>query len=73
VDVSRVELVSHGQTLHAWTGPFAAGSRRLDARFTTTLKKGDWVVAVARGEKPMAFLARPGAKPFGFTNPVWIE
>jgi len=73
VDVSRVELVKHGETLKAWTGPFATGTRRLDARFTTTLVKGDWVVAVARGEREMKFLARPGAKPFGFTNPVWIE
>jgi hypothetical protein len=27
----------------------------------------------ARGDREMKFLARPGAKPFGFTNPVWIE
>jgi hypothetical protein len=73
VDVSRVELVKRGETLKAWTGPFATGTRRLDARFTTTLARGDWVVAVARGDGEMRFLARPGAKPFGFTNPVWIE
>jgi len=73
VDVSRVELVKHGETLKVWTGPFATGTRRLDARFTTTLAKGDWLVATAHGDREMAFLPRPGAKPFAFTNPVWIE
>jgi hypothetical protein len=75
VDVSRVELVKRGETIHAWTaaGAFAAGARRLDARVTATLAAGDWVIAIARGEKEMGFLARPGAKPFGFTNPVWAR
>jgi hypothetical protein len=73
VDVSRVEIVRRGQPLHTWTGPFAHTVRRLDARFTAALAKGDWVVAIARGETPMTFLARPGAKPLSFTNPVWIQ
>lgn len=73
VDVTRVELVKRGETLREWKGPLAPGVRRLDARFTTSLAPGDWVIAIARGERPMAFLARPGAKPFGFTNPVWIR
>jgi hypothetical protein len=73
VDVSLVEIVRRGVPLHVWTGPFARGVRRLDARLTATLNKGDWVIAVARGDRPMAFLARPGAKPLSFTNPVWIE
>jgi hypothetical protein len=73
VDVSRVELVRRGEPLHAWVGPFAHGVKRLDARFRYPFAKGDWVVAIVRGERPMGFLARPGAKPFAFTNPVWIE
>jgi hypothetical protein len=73
VDVSRVELVRRGAVLHAWTGPFARGVRRLDAHLTATLARGDWVIAVARGERPMTFLARAGAKPLSFTNPVWVE
>ncbi len=73
VDVSRVEVVRRGKPLHVWAGPFARGVRRLDARFRMTFDKGDWVAAIARGERPMEFLARPGAKPFAFTNPVWIE
>src|SRR5205814_501097 len=73
VDVSRVELVRRGEPVKVWTGPFARGVRRLDARLNVTLNKGDWVIAVARGDRAMAFLARPGAKPLSFTNPVWIE
>jgi hypothetical protein len=73
VDVSRVELVRRGEVLRAWAGPFAPGVRRLDARVKASLAKGDWVIALARGERPLSFLAREGAKPFAFTNPVWIE
>jgi hypothetical protein len=73
VDVSRVELVKHGEVVHSWTGPFAHGVRRLDARVTLPLAKGDWIIAVARGDRPMTFLPRYGAKPFAFTNPVWIQ
>jgi hypothetical protein len=73
VDVSRVDLVVRGQTVQTWTGPFHPAPRRLDARFHTQLKEGDWVIAVARGDRPMDYLQRPGAKPLGFTNPVWIK
>jgi len=73
VDVSRVEIVRRGEVLHAWTGPLADGVKRLDARLRHSFAKGDWIVAIARGERPMGFLPRPGAKPFAFTNPVWVE
>jgi hypothetical protein len=87
VDLSRVEVVKRGEIVASWTGgspasgskmlerplPAALGARRLDARVVVPLAKGDWVVAVARGNKDMTFLARGGAKPFGFTNPVWVD
>lgn len=73
VDVTRVELVSHGRVLHAWSGPMAHGVRRLDATFDAKLASGDWVIAVAEGQAPMKFLARDGATPFGFTNAVWAK
>jgi hypothetical protein len=73
VDVSRVELVKRGETVMSWAGPFAHGVRRLDAHVKIPLTKGDWLIAVARGDQAMTFLARPGAKPFAFTNPVWIQ
>jgi hypothetical protein len=73
VDVSQVELVKRGETVHAWKAPLARGVRRLDATFDTTLAAGDWVLAVARGSADMKYLPRTGAKPFGFTNPVWAK
>jgi hypothetical protein len=73
VDLSQVDLVKRGETLATWRGPFAAGVRRLDVRTVTHLAPGDWIVAVARGDKDMTFLPRAGAKPFGFTNPVWVQ
>jgi hypothetical protein len=73
VDVTHVELVSHGRVLHAWDGPFAKGVRRLDATFATTLGPGDWVIAVASGDQAMTFLPRKDATPFAFTNPVWAR
>jgi hypothetical protein len=73
VDVSRVDVVVRGQTVKTWMGPFHPGPSRLDARFHAQLKEGDWVIAVARGDRPMDYLQRAGAKPLGFTNPVWIK
>jgi hypothetical protein len=73
VDVSSVQVVRRGEILRSFAGGFARGVRRLDVRFIATLGPGDWVVAVARGDRPLTFLPRPGAKPLAFTNPVWIE
>jgi hypothetical protein len=73
VDVDRVELVRRGQVMAAWGTPFPKGPHRFEARLQKTLEKGDWIVAVARGSKAMTYLHRPNAKPFAFTNPVWVE
>ena len=66
-------IYRHGRLHAVPTGPFAGGVRRLDARFTMALASGDWVLAVARGDRPMTFLPRAGARPFAFTNAVWIR
>jgi len=73
IDVSRVELVKRGEPVQTWTVPLGHAPKRFDAHTTQSLKTGDWVIAIVRGDKPMTFLPRPGAKPFAFTNPVWIE
>ena len=74
IDVDRVELVRRGEVLDVWTGPFAGtGSRRFSKKITETLTADDWIVAIARGTKPMKPLYRDGAEPFGFTNPIWIK
>jgi hypothetical protein len=73
VDVDRVELVRRGEVIAVWTAPFPRSAHRFETRLTRSLQKGDWIVALARGTKPMSHLYRPGAKPFAFTNPVWVE
>jgi hypothetical protein len=61
--------VKRGEVIHAWSvkPPYAP--------LTTIekLKKDDWLIAIARGSKPMTFLYRSGATPFAFTNPIWVE
>jgi hypothetical protein len=73
VEVSRVDVVVRGKTVQSWAAPFHAAPRRLDATFRASFKPGDWIIAVARGQKPMDYLPRAGARPLGFTNPVWIK
>jgi hypothetical protein len=73
VDVSKVDVIVRGKSVHTWNVAPSGAVRRFDAKFTTALKAGDWVVTVVRGERPMEYLARAGAKPFAFTNPVWIK
>jgi hypothetical protein len=73
VDVGKVELVRRGEVVGEWSAPFAKGPHRAEIHVTTPLRKGDWILAVVRGDKPMSYLHRAGAKPFAFTNPIWVE
>jgi hypothetical protein len=73
VDVDRVELVRRGELWGTWTKPEKKGPHRFVIRETRELAKGDWIVAIARGTKPMSYLHRPNARPFAFTNPIWVE
>jgi hypothetical protein len=72
VDVDRVELYRRGEVLRSWSVT-PGEARPLERRTREPLAKGDWIIAVARGSKPMAFLHRPGALPLGFTNPIWVK
>src|SRR5262249_39416836 len=49
------------------------GQHRFEARIRKKLASGDWIVALARGTRPMGYLHRPGVPPFAFTNPIWVE
>jgi hypothetical protein len=73
VDVDRVELVRRGEVGGVWSAPFPKGPHRFEARVKRPLKKGDWIIALARGTKPMSYLYRPNARPFASTNPIWVE
>jgi hypothetical protein len=73
IDVDRVEVLIRGEVKHTWTGPFEAGGLRFDQTTTREVKRGDFVTAVVRGSKAMFYLYRAGARPFAFTNPVWVQ
>ncbi len=73
VDVSQVQLVRRGELIGEWAAPFPKGPHRVEIHATHPLRKGDWIIAIARGEKPMGYLHRPNARPFAFTNPIWVE
>lgn len=86
VEVDKVELVGRGgEVLMSW-GPFdeakgaprpapkaPEGARRLSLRTQRALAKGSYLIAIARGSRPMTHLHRAGARPFAFTNPIWVE
>jgi len=78
VDVATVEIVRRGEVVATWhphpaAGGVGASVVRLDDTAHMPLRSGDWILAVARGNKPMTFLHRPGALPFGFTNPIRVH
>lgn len=74
VDVSKVELVVRGQIQKTWDAKDVGKAKRpISLKVNLDLKAGDWVIAIARGQKPMEFLYRPGALPFAFTNAVYVK
>jgi hypothetical protein len=74
VDVDRVQLVKRGEVLREWTAAdLSKATRPMALRTQADLKAGDWVIAIARGSKPMTFLHRPAAQPFGFTNAIYVK
>jgi len=72
IDVDHVEILRRGEVLASWDGAFS-GSPRFEKKLKATLATGDWIIAIARGTKPMTYLHRAGARPFGFTNPIWVR
>jgi hypothetical protein len=73
VDVRAVELLVHGKVAHTWDVAPSKTPTRLDAKITLPVRSGDYLLAVVRGREPMAYLHRPGALPFAFTNPIRVQ
>jgi hypothetical protein len=73
VDIDEVTLIKRGEGLAGWKVEKRPGKRPWHFKTKATLKKGDWVVAIARGSKPMTYLYRSGAIPFAFTNPIFVN
>jgi hypothetical protein len=73
VDVASVEIVDRGEIVKTWRPAPTRDPVRLDASTRMALRSGDWIIAIARGKKPMTFLHRSGALPFAFTNPIRVR
>jgi hypothetical protein len=75
IDVGEVSLFHDGVLLTTLAVPPSDTVERLDRTFTVPLRRGrSFLVATARGERPLdAVLPVRGARPFAFTNPLWIE
>ena len=76
VDVATVDLVRRGEAIATWHRPADRTTPpvvRFDETAHVALRPGDWIIAIARGDRPMTFLHRPGALPFAFTNPIRVR
>jgi hypothetical protein len=73
IDVDRVQLLVRGRIVRDFAVTSSASPTRLDEKTTLDLEPRDWIIAVARGSKPMAYLHRKESRPFAFTNPIWVE
>lgn len=73
VDIAEVTLVKRGETIKTWKIDKKQGKRPFQLSHKEALKKDDWVIAVARGKKPMTYLYRAGATPMAFTNPIFVK
>jgi len=69
VEVDRIDIVKRGKTIRTFP-VVTKGS--VTQRLRESLVTGDWVIAIARGSKSMDAYV-PGALPFGFTNPVFVQ
>jgi hypothetical protein len=72
IDVSQVTVLLGGRELRRFEIDGNA-QPRLDTRWRAPLPAGAWLIAVARGRRSMPHLYRRGARPFAFTNPIWIR
>lgn len=73
IDVDRVDVLKRGEIVKTFRAPFGKGPHRVEERFRESFAKGDYITAIARGSKPMTYLYRSNARPFSFTNPIWVE
>jgi hypothetical protein len=75
VDVDRVEVYRDGARAVSLSVPPSKEVLRLDRLVEVPVPGArSYVVLVARGDRPMdAVLPYRDARPFAFTNPIWIE
>lgn len=77
VDVTRFELWSNGKKVFETKVEASTEVMRLQGTFSLPVKKAGYVFAVVHGEKALEPVLptknNKPTKPFGFTNPVYLE
>ncbi len=71
--VTYIELLQKGQVVARAEGPFPAGPHAAELSTQVELRPGDWILAVAGGDKEIDALFRRGVVPYAFTNPVFVS
>ena len=72
VDVDRVELIKNGEVLKRWPVAPSQMTQRFAWKGSLDLAAGDWLVAIARGSRPMDHFHLQGVLPLSFTNPIRV-
>jgi hypothetical protein len=78
VKANRLEVFVNGVrerelTLDASTANAANPVVRFDADIPLALSRDAWVIVVVSGDGTLGDIAPPGAQPFGFTNPIYVD
>lgn len=71
-DLKRLDLYENGEKIQSLSPPAKAGVVKFQGVLPLKPKRDAWYVLIAHGEKDL-YPVYPGAKPFGFTNPFWID
>jgi hypothetical protein len=76
IDVDEVEIYRDGQRIAGYPVTQSTRQVRLERTFTVPVGTNprSFVVAIARGDQTLdVVLPTLSARPFAFTNPIWIE
>jgi hypothetical protein len=75
VDVDQVDIYQDGLRVERFAVPASTDAMRFERTFILPVSSArSFVLAVAWGDRPMeAVLPFTNARPFAFTNPIWVE
>jgi hypothetical protein len=74
IDVQRVDLVMNGEIVDVLPLGLPEGAIRLRRHLELPVTEDGWLIALVTGDRPLDdVLPGTGARPFAFTNPIWIR
>lgn len=72
IPVDEVQLIRSGHVIESWKVK-GGDVKRLDEKVDVALASGDWLVVIASSRSSIPNAYRSKAKPFAFTNPIWVR